>query len=84
MVIPAKYSNYSDVFSAENKAKLLEHTKINNHAIKLKKSKQLLFGPIYSLGLIKLKILKTYIKINLTINFVQSSKFLASTSILSD
>ena len=34
-----KYSDYSKIFFAKNTAKFLEYTKINNHAIKLKKDK---------------------------------------------
>lgn len=36
-----KYFNYSIVFSAVNKAKLLKHFKINDYAIKIKRRKQL-------------------------------------------
>ena len=53
---------------------LLKYIKINNHTIELEKNKQLFFYLIYSLKLIKLKILKTYIKVNQTNNFIQSSK----------
>ena len=53
-----------------NITKLLEYIKINNYAIKLKKSKQLLFRLIYSLELVELKILKIYIKINLANGFI--------------
>ena len=66
----AKYSNYSNIFLAENVAKLLENTGMNKHAIKLEKSKQPLFGPLYSLKLIELEILKTYIKTNLANDFI--------------
>ena len=62
--------------------KLLENTKINKHAIELEKSKQLLFKPIYSLGSIELKTLKTYIKINLANGFIWPFKSLARASIL--
>ena len=55
-------------------AKLPEHTGINDNIIKLKTDMQLLLVPIYSLGLIKLEILKTYIKTNLTHNFIRISK----------
>ena len=37
--VSVEYFNYSDVFSAENTAKLLENTTINKHAIKLEKDK---------------------------------------------
>ena len=65
-------------------AKLLENTRINEHAIEQKKSKQLSFGSIYSLDLIELEMLETYIKINLTNSFIQSSKSSADASILFD
>ena len=39
MAILAEYSNYNNVFLVEKIAELLEYTKINDHAIKLKKSK---------------------------------------------
>ena len=37
--VPVEYSNYSNVFSAENVAELLENIGINEHAIELKKGK---------------------------------------------
>ena len=37
--VPAEYSDYSDVFSAENAAELPENTGMNEHAIKLEESK---------------------------------------------
>ena len=70
----AEYSNYSNVFSAENAAKFPENTGINKYAIKLKKGKQQLFGPIYSLGPVELKTLKIYIKIDLANGFIRPSK----------
>ena len=48
---------------------------MNEHAIKLTKSKQPLFGPIYSLGPIELETLKTYIKTNLANSFIRFFKF---------
>ena len=67
--IPAEYSNYSNIFLIKYVAKLL-NTKINEYAIKLKKSKQQLFGSIYSLRPVKLETLKTYIKTNLANGFI--------------
>ena len=37
--ILAEYSDYSNVFSAENAAKLLKSTRINKYAIELKENK---------------------------------------------
>ena len=47
--ILTEYSNYNNIFSAENIVKLLEYNRIYDYTIKLKKGKQPLFGPIYSL-----------------------------------
>ena len=80
----AEYSDYSDVFLAENTAELLENTGINEHAIELEEGKQPPFGPIYSLGSVELEILKTYIKTNLANGFIRPSKSPAGASILFD
>ena len=69
-----KYSNYSDVFSAENAAELLEYIGINDHAIELEKDKQPSFGPINSLGPVELETLKIYIETNLANGFIWPSK----------
>ena len=79
-----KYSTYSNVFSAKKAGKLPENTGINKYAIKLKEGKQPLFGLIYSLGLIELETLKTYIKINLANGFICSFKSPARAPILFD
>ena len=72
--VQAEYSDYSDVFLAENVVELPENTEMNEHAIKLVEGKQLPFGPIYSLGPVELETLKTYIKTNLTNGFIRPSK----------
>ena len=63
---------------------LPENTGINEHAIKLEEGKQAPFGPIYSLGPVELKTLKTYIKTNLANGFIQPYKSPAGTPILFD
>lgn len=50
--------------------KLLKNTSINEHAIELVKSKQPSYELIYSLKLVKLENLKTYIDTNLNIGFI--------------
>ena len=82
--IPAKYSDNSDVFSAEHAAELLENIRINKHAIKLVEGKQPSFEPIYSLRLVELKTLKTYIGTNLANGFIRSFKSPAGAPILFD
>ena len=82
--IPAEYSDYSNIFLAEYATELLENTEMNEHAIKLEEGKQLSFELIYSLELIELDTLKTYIETNLAISFIRPSKSLAGTLILFD
>ena len=53
--ILTEYSDYIDVFLAEYAVELLENTELNEHNIKQEKSKQLPFGPIYSLRLVELE-----------------------------
>lgn len=67
---------------AKLELKLLEYNNINDHTIKLMESKQLFYELIYSLGLIKLKTLKTYIKIYLKVDFIQLFKSSAEALIL--
>ena len=80
--VPAEYSNYSNIFLAENVAEFLEYTEINEHTIGLEEDKQPSFGQIYSLSPVKLETLKTYIKINLVNGFIQPSQSLAGALIL--
>ena len=73
--IPNEYSNFSDVFSSDSTVELLEHNGINDHPINLLDNKQPPYGPIYSLGPVKLETLKTYIKTNLASSFIRPPKF---------
>ena len=65
-----EYFDYNNIFLPKNVAKLLENIKINKYTIKLKEDKQLSFKSIYSLELIELKMLKTYINTNSAIGFI--------------
>ena len=80
----AKYLDFADVFSPNLASELLKHTGINNHAIELVDGQQPLYGPIYSLGPVKLETLKAYIKTNLANRFIRTSKCPAGTPILFD
>ena len=80
--IPTKYSDFTDIFSSELVSKLLEYTEINNHAIKLVDDWQPSYGPIYSLGLVELETLKTYIETKLANSFIRPSKSPAGAFIL--
>ena len=82
--VPAKYSDFADVFSLDLASKLSKYTKINNYNIKLVDGQQLSYKPIYSLGPVELETLKAYIETNLVNGFIKSSKLFAGTSILFD
>lgn len=69
-------------FKKKSATELLKRFNINEYAINLKHNKQQLYELIYSLALVKLEILKTYIKINLVNNLISSSKFVTRASIL--
>ena len=75
VTVPAKYLDFTDLFLKHSANVLSKHTKIDEHAIKLEDGKQPLYRLIYSLGLVKLETLKTYIKTNLANGFIQPSKF---------
>lgn len=47
------------VFSTDFANKLFNYTNANNHVINLELGKKLLYGSIYSLGLVELETLKT-------------------------
>ena len=68
--ILAKYSNFTNIFLKKLVAKLLKYLRINKYAINLELDKQLPQKLIYNLKLVKLEILKTYIKTNLANNFI--------------
>lgn len=82
ITILPKYANFIDVFSSDSAAELYKHTIINNHSINLVNNMQPLFGPIYSLRLVELETLKTYIQTNLVNGLIQPTKLPADTQIL--
>lgn len=71
-----EYAFFIDIFSLVLAIELLKYIKINYHIIELIDNKQPLYRSIYSLKLVKLETLKTYIKTNLVHSFVKSFKFL--------
>ena len=80
--IPIEYSDFLDVFLKKKALILPETTEINQHAIKLQKTQQLPYRPIYSLGPVELETLKTYIKTNFANSFIWPSKLPAGAPIL--
>lgn len=65
-----KYLDYTNIFLFNLMIKLPKNTTINKHLIKLVKDKQLLYKTIYSLKLVELRTLKTYIKNYLKTRFI--------------
>ncbi len=82
--VPGKYADFADIFSSKLATELPEHTRINNYTIKLVDDRQSPYGPIYSLELIELKILKAYIENNLANSFIKTFKFPAGALITFD
>lgn len=62
VIISAKYSDFTNIFSKKSAMVLPKYTKINTHAMDLEKDKQPVYGPIYNLKPVELKTLKIYIK----------------------
>ena len=71
-----EYLDFADVFFPKLALELFEYIEINDYAIELVDDWQSPYRHIYSLRLVKLEILKTYIKTNLANTFIRSSKFL--------
>ena len=82
VTVPAKYSDFTDIFSRESAEVLPKRIGMNKHAIELEDAKQSPYRPIYSLGPVELEILKIYIKTNLANNFIQPLKSPAGAPIL--
>ena len=82
--IPHKYIDFADKFFPNLPSELLKYIRINNYAIELASNQQLLYKSIYSLKLIKIKTLKTYIETNLANEFIRLSKLPANTPIFFD
>ncbi len=82
--VPSKYTYFADVFSPKLAIELLQHMKINNYTIELVDDQQPPYGPFYSLGPVELETLKTYVKNNLTNDFIKPSKFSIGAPILFD
>ena len=70
MQILSKFSDFLDVFLKAKTLMLLKATVLNQYTLELQKSQQSLYGSIYSLDSIDIKMLKTYFKTNLANNFI--------------
>ena len=74
VLILAKYLDFANIFLKKSAQILPEQTRASKYTIMLEKSDQLPYRLIYSLGLIELETLKSYIKINLVNGFMKASK----------
>ena len=79
--ISLEYVDYVDVYFLDLTIELFKNSDINKYAIKLIEGKQPLYRPIYSLGSVKLEMLKAYIETYLRAGFIQPSKSPTNTSI---
>ena len=70
--LPSEYADYEKVFSPEEANKLPEHTE-DDHKIILEEGRSPPYGPIYSLGVAELEILRAYIETNLNNGFIRPS-----------
>lgn len=68
--VTSKYVEFRDIFLPKLFVKFSKHRNINNHIIELVYNPQLFYSLIYSLAIIDLDILKTYIKNNLANDFI--------------
>ena len=82
VTVLGKYLDFTDILLEESANIFSEQTWANEHAIKLKKGKQLPYGPIDSVRPVELETFKIYINTNLANNFIKTSKLLAGTLIL--
>ena len=82
ITVLVEYADFANFFSKKLAKVLPERTGINKHTIELEDSKQPSYKLIYSLGLVELETLKTYIKINLANSFIQSLNSPAGAPIL--
>lgn len=69
-MISDKYSDFANLFSEKKALVLPKQTNLNKHTIKFENDKQLLYGLIYGLDLVKLETLKIYIKTQLKPKFI--------------
>ena len=79
-----KYSDFANVVLKKKALVLPEHIKFNEHVINLKDGKQPFYRPIYSLDLVELEILKTYIESHLKSEFIQPFKSFTGALMLLD
>lgn len=77
-----EYADFLNVFFKKSTVVLPNCLDINKYIIKSEPGKQPSYKPIYSLDLIELEILKTYIRTNLINGFIQPFKSLTKASIL--
>ena len=71
VTVPAKYSDFANVFLKKSANILLEQIGANEYTIKLKQGKQLSYRHIYGLGPVQFEIFKIYIETKLANGFIR-------------
>lgn len=82
VINPANYLDFINIFLKKLAVKLSKLSLIKKHLINLELDKQLSYNLIYNLRLVKFKILKIYIEINLVNGFIYFFKILVGAFIL--
>ena len=82
VIIPAKYSDFTNVFLEESANVFFKQTRANKYVIKLEQSNQPFHRSIYSLRPVEFETFKTHIEINLVNVFIKASKLPTDTLIL--
>ena len=82
VTVPNEYLDFANIFSEKSANVLPEQTGANEYAIKLEEGNQPPYRPIYSLEPVELETVKTYIKTNLSNDFIPASKSPAGAPIL--
>ena len=72
--VPSKYADFAKILLSKLAVELSEYTKVDNPVNELVDDWQFLYSLIYSLKPMDLENLKTYIKNNLTNDFIRPSK----------
>ena len=82
--VPLKYSDYADIFLFDLAMELPKNIGMKKYVIELIEGKQPPYGLIYSLGLVELETLKTYIETHLKTGFIRLFKSSTGAPILYD
>jgi hypothetical protein len=72
VILPLKYSDYTDVFAEDQRLLFLKNTRVN-HVIEVEENRKVPFNLIYKLFINKLRVLREYFKNNLRKGWIRKS-----------